>query len=207
MMQQLISRSRSCTNSSRMETCRTCLNLATRTEVPISKVHGTAWFTEYPAPRSCKTRGRRPHVPSSKSLCQRATKTDALSNPFFEGRPVRLAFGDRRSVPVRSTASVEWLLCPTSPPVNSHLKLSVFFSKHTPKTPEIRHSPSSAHPRTYPQTDQNIPESPPNHTESPKNRLQECESLDADSFRASAQIRCFRGFTAHKGEPAHSLRI
>jgi len=44
---------------------------------------------------------------------------------------VRLAFGDRRSVPVRSTASVEWLLCPTSPPVNTNPQLSVFFSKQT----------------------------------------------------------------------------
>jgi len=46
-----------------------------------------------------RTRGRRPHVPSSKSRCQRATKTDAPSNPFFSGRPVRLVFGDRRAVP------------------------------------------------------------------------------------------------------------
>ncbi|WP_289024882.1 hypothetical protein, partial [uncultured Sphingomonas sp.] len=84
------------------------------------------------------TQGRRPHVPSSKSLCQRATKTDAPSNPFFSGRPVRLDFGDRRVVPVRSTASVEWLLCVTFRPVNSLVKLSVFFSKQTRKPAEIR---------------------------------------------------------------------
>ena len=85
-----------------------------------------------------RTQGRRPHVPSSNQPCQRATKTDAPSNPFFSGRPVRLDFGDRRVVPVRSTASVEWLLCVTFRPVNSLVKLSVFFSKQSPETAEIR---------------------------------------------------------------------
>jgi hypothetical protein len=42
-------------------------------------------FTEHPTPRSCRTRGRRPHVPSSKSQCQRASKTDALASLILEG--------------------------------------------------------------------------------------------------------------------------
>jgi hypothetical protein len=134
---QLISRSRSCTNSSRMETCRTCLNSPPKSRFRRAKFMERLGFTEYLTPRSCQTRGRRPHVPSSKSQCQRATKTDAPSNPFFSGRLVRQVFGDRRSVPVRSTASVEWLLCPTSRPVNTVLYFSVFFSKQTQKTAEF----------------------------------------------------------------------
>ncbi|WP_206431538.1 hypothetical protein, partial [Sphingomonas koreensis] len=61
------------------------LELAIKAEVLPTKPMERLDFTEHLAPRSCKTRGRRPHVPSSKSLCQRATKTDAPSNPLLEG--------------------------------------------------------------------------------------------------------------------------
>ncbi|WP_343794786.1 hypothetical protein, partial [Sphingomonas trueperi] len=70
--------------------------------------------------------------------CQRATKIDAAPFPFFSGRPLRLNFGDHRCVPVRSTASVEWLLCALPRTVNTKMKLSVVFVTAAPKTAEIR---------------------------------------------------------------------
>ncbi|RYG85026.1 MAG: hypothetical protein EON59_13115 [Alphaproteobacteria bacterium] len=42
------------------------------------------------------------------------------------------------AAPLKSTASVEWLLCPASDSVNSDLKLSVFFSKQSWKPAENR---------------------------------------------------------------------
>ena len=154
-MQQLISRSRSCTNSSRMETCRTCFTTHAKAQIV-----GTAWFFRVLTPRSRQTRGRRPHVPSSKSLCQRAQKTDALAYPLFGGRPGRLVFGDRRSVPVRSTASVEWLLCVRFRPVNSVLYFSVFLLKHGKKTGDFCGFPSFAELRRCRFQDAAAPESP-----------------------------------------------
>ena len=65
---QLISRSRSCTNSSRMETCKDMLHNPRRSA---DRWNGLT-LSELLAPRSRKTQGRRPHVPSSISLCQRA---------------------------------------------------------------------------------------------------------------------------------------
>lgn len=47
---------------------------------------------------------------------------------------MRLVFGDRRSVPVRSTASVEWLLWAASDSVNTVLQFYVVFSPTPQKT-------------------------------------------------------------------------
>jgi len=70
--------------------------------------------------------------------CQRATKIDAAPFPFFSGRPLRLNFGDRRCVPVRSTASVKWLLCAVPKTVNEKMKLSVVFVTVARKMAENR---------------------------------------------------------------------
>ncbi|WP_218018153.1 hypothetical protein, partial [Sphingomonas azotifigens] len=57
--------------------------------------------------------------------------------PFFSGRPLRLIFGDRRCVPVWSTASVEWLLCALPETVNTVLQFYVVFRGPGPKATEI----------------------------------------------------------------------
>ena len=105
----------------RMETCK--------------DMYETAWLL----PSTLHLEAARPGAAAHMSLhlnqqCQRASETDAPSLPFFSGRPVRLNFGDRRCVPVRSTASVEWLLCGSPPPVNTVLQFCVFWRGTPPET-------------------------------------------------------------------------
>jgi hypothetical protein len=82
-----------------METCRTCLNRQFRTGV---RSWSGSWNgLVFPSTRHLEVAG--PGAAAHMSLhldlrCQRAQKTDALSFPFFSGRPVRLVFDDRRSV-------------------------------------------------------------------------------------------------------------
>jgi len=68
----------------------------------------------------------------------KSDKNRRCAFPLFPGRPLRLNFGDRRCVPVWSTASVEWLLCGTPPPVNEKMKLSVVFVTEPRKMAKIR---------------------------------------------------------------------
>src|SRR3546814_1057393 len=56
-----------------METCKTCRS-------------GLAFYPEHPTPKSCRTQGRRPHVPSSTitmSKSHRQDKSDNLRSPLL----------------------------------------------------------------------------------------------------------------------------
>src|SRR3546814_17216288 len=56
-----------------METCKTCRS-------------GLAFYPEHPTPKSCRTQGRRPHVPSSTitmSKSPRKDKSDNLRSPLL----------------------------------------------------------------------------------------------------------------------------
>src|SRR3546814_3459898 len=62
-----------------METCKTCRS-------------GLAFYPEHPTPKSCRTQGRRPHVPSSTitmSKSHRQDKSDNLRSPQIGRAHVR----------------------------------------------------------------------------------------------------------------------
>jgi len=71
-----------------METCKTCRS-------------GLAFYPEHPTPKSCRTQGRRPHVPSSTITMsksrQQKTRTRIVPRYCYRGTIVRICWRPIRS--------------------------------------------------------------------------------------------------------------
>lgn len=86
---------------------------------------GTAYFTEHSTPRSCRTRGRRPHVPSSKPT---------MSKSALNIRSGQLRFPDfcyRGTWRPTMLATVEGAVCVGSAPSGERVSRPASLSRQT----------------------------------------------------------------------------
>ena len=87
----------------------------------------------------CKTRSRRPHVPSSKPTMSKSAKARRQISPLFTGAIRRLVYGDRRSEPCGP--SLRWSSFRLG--LLDRQRLFAIFLQRPIKTAEFRHFSAS----------------------------------------------------------------